>query len=205
MKNIIKIILVIKMKQDEEIQEKLIRLYNECIEELNTIEINVLAKEIGSIDIKINNRSKKRYGACKQEEPDKRYIRKLKVGRKIVIQCDRFNKHHIEISRWVMDLNDKIIKNTIIHEIIHCLPYCNNHGKEFKQYSKVINEKLGYNISRLGNKAKDMRASNIDYEEKKPNYKYEIICQKCGQKVLRQRIVKNFAKKYRCRKMQWEV
>ena len=23
-----------------------------------------------------------------------------------------------------------IIKNTIIHELIHCLPYCNNHGKD---------------------------------------------------------------------------
>ena len=28
------------------------------------------------------------------------------------------------------------IKNTIMHEIIHCFPYCNNHGSEFKKYAK---------------------------------------------------------------------
>ena len=27
-----------------------------------------------------------------------------------------------------------------MHEIIHCLPDCNNHGKIFKYYAKIINE-----------------------------------------------------------------
>lgn len=191
------------MRQDIEIEEKVLKLYRECINELNSIGIDILSKEVGSIDIKINNRSKKRYGACKQEEPDKRYLRKTRVGRKTIIQCDKFNKHHIEISKWVMELNDDIIKNTIIHELIHCMPYCNNHGKEFKEYCKLINEKLGYNISRVGNKEQDLKASNIEYEEKKPNYKYMIICTKCGQTFPRQRIAKNFIRKYRCRKMRW--
>jgi len=180
--------------------EKLLKLYNECIEELKTIGINVLSEEIGSIDIKINNRSKKRYGSCRQEEPDKRYLRRVKIDRRTVIQCDKFNKHHIEISKWVMDLNEDIIKNTIIHELIHCMPYCNNHGKQFKAYAKVINEKLGYNISRVGNKEVDYKASNIEYKEKRTEYKYEIICQKCGQRVLRQRLNKYFTRKYRCGK-----
>ena len=154
--------------------EKLLKLYNECIEELKTIGINVLSDEVGNIDIKINNRSKKRYGACKQEEPDKKYLRKIRQGRRNIIQCDKFNKHNIEISRWVMNLNDNIIKNTIIHELIHCMPYCNNHGKQFKAYAKVINEKLGYNISRVGNKEVDYKASNIEYKEKRRGgYVYE--------------------------------
>lgn len=48
-----------------------------------------------------------------------------------------------------MQLNKSIIKNTIMHEIIHCMPYCNNHGKEFKKYAKYINKNLGYDISRV--------------------------------------------------------
>ena len=167
-------------------EQKLLQLYNECIKELQTIGIDMLSPDMGSIDIKISNRSKKRYGCCKQEEPDK--------SKQI------FRKHHIEISRWVLDLNEDIIKNTIIHELIHCIPYCNNHGKVFKSYAKLINEKLGYNISRLGNKEVDYKISNIEYKEEKPNFKYKIICQGCGQEVLRQRVNKNFTRKYRCGK-----
>lgn len=51
-------------------------------------------------------------------------------------------------------INDGIIKNTIMHELIHCIPFCNDHGIEFKKYANYINEKLGYNISRVGNKKK---------------------------------------------------
>lgn len=47
-----------------------------------------------------------------------------------------------------MELEDDIIKNTIIHEIIHCMPYCSNHGEIFKKYAKHINSKLNYDIAR---------------------------------------------------------
>ena len=72
-----------------------------------------------------------------------------KFGRHKLIKYGRCNKHHIEISPWVMQLDKNIIKNTIMHELIHCMPYCNNHGAEFKKYARYINEKLGYNISRV--------------------------------------------------------
>ena len=180
-------------------KERLLQLYNECINELKTIGINMLKPEVGIIDIKLNNRSKKRYGCCRQEAPDKNFCKRVRKGRKIIVECNRFNKHHIEISTWVMDLDESIIKNTIIHELIHCLPYCNNHGKEFKNYAKLINAELGYNISRLGNKEKDFKESNIEYKEEN-KYKYKIICTGCGQEVLRQRINKNFTRKYRCGK-----
>lgn len=173
---------IIKVMEENEL--KLIRLYNECINELKSIGIDVLNKDIGEIDIKLTYRAKKRYGCCKQENPGKRY----------------FKKYHIEISNWVMDLDEKIIKNTIMHEIIHCLPNCNNHGEYFKKYANYINQKLGYNISRLGNKEQDFKNSNLDYIEKAPTYNYKIICPKCGQEFFRQRINKNFARKYRCGK-----
>ena len=160
-----------------EMQYKLSKLYKECIEELNLININMEKNRV--IDIKINTRSKKRYGCCKKISKD---------------------KFQIEVSEWVMDLNEDIIKNTIMHELIHCLPRCNNHGEYFKKYAELINEKLGYNISRIGNKKNDYEKSNKEYTEKQVNYKYKVICDGCNQTFFRQRISRSFTRKYRCGK-----
>lgn len=175
-----------------DMEEKLVQLYNECIVELNSIGISI--KECGRIDISIAKRNAKRYGCCKQEEPDK----KTRYKEKGKIKYYNFNVHHIEISKWVMQLNDKIIKNTIMHELIHCFPYCNNHGQVFKEYSKVINQKLGYDISRVGNREEDYKNSNVDYKEELIHYNYKIVCMNCGYVYYRQRCKKYMVKKYRC-------
>ena len=180
--------------------QKLNNLYHECIMELQSIGIDMQNKEImGSIDIKITTRASKRYGCCKQENPDKNYKTIQKRSYHKIIKYEKFNEHHIEISSWVMDLNDSIIKNTIIHELIHCIPYCNNHGENFKKYATYINEKLNYNISTKGNKQEDYKASNMQLEEK-DEYKYKILCQQCGQIIYRKRLNKNLIRKYRCGK-----
>ncbi|MCI9063778.1 MAG: hypothetical protein HFJ17_04180 [Clostridia bacterium] len=182
-------------------QDKLLKLFDECINELKSINIDIINNPtIGKIDIKIAPRQTKRYGCCKQENPDTNYYHIIKRGRKQYIHYDRFQEHHIEISRWVMDLNDTIIKNTIIHEMIHCLPNCNNHGLQFKQYATYINKLLGYNISRVGNKELDFKNSNLEFDNKTNRFKYKIICTGCGQIIFRNRLRNNFIKKYRCGK-----
>lgn len=181
-------------------QNKLERLYNDCIKELKSIKIDITNPLVGDIDIRFSKGNPKRYGCCKQEDPDKDYYHIVRKGKNISIKYDRFKKHHIEISKWVMSLNDEIIKNTIMHEIIHCFPGCNNHQGTFKSYANYINQKLGYDISRLGNREADYRKSNIEYNKKTVNYKYKIICQKCGQVFYRQRMKKNLIKHYRCSK-----
>ena len=158
-------------------QEELNKLYKECIDELNSININVEKNRI--IELKINTRSKKRYGCCKKISKD---------------------RYQIEASEWVMDLNKDIIKNTIMHELIHCMPRCNNHGEYFKKYAELINDNLGYNVTRTGNKENDFIKSNLEYLEKPIIYKYKIICENCNQNFLRQRVVRNFTRKYRCGK-----
>lgn len=179
---------------------KLDKLYTQCIEELKSIGIDIFSiPHIGTIDIKISKRNNKRYGCCKQEEPDKSTKIIEKVGRKRIIRYAIFKKHHIEISPWVMELDDDIIKNTILHEIIHCLPYCNNHGEQFKKYANFINQKLGYNISRVGNKKDDYSKSNVEYDEKE-EYKYHIKCTNCGQEFFRKRLNRNFTRRFRCGK-----
>ena len=177
-------------------EQKLNQLYNECIEELRSINIKIQDE---GIDIKISRRANKRYGCCKQENPDPNYKIIQKRGRKKYVRYERFQKHHIEISSWVMELNDTIIKNTIIHELIHCIPYCNNHGTEFKKYAKYIHQKLGYQIETKGNKKEDYQASNLNYEEEN-NYKYKIECLKCGQYIYRKRLNSKRIEKYRCGK-----
>lgn len=178
-------------------EQKLIKIYEQSIQELESIGIDI--KELGKIDISVSKRNNKRYGCCKQERPDELSKYTEKIGNKKIIRYRKFNKHHIEISPWVLELDEKIIKNTIIHEVIHCLPNCNNHGKEFQKYARYINEKFGYNISRVGNKKEDYEKSNIEYNEKE-KYNYYIKCTKCGQSFFRKRIDKHFVQKYRCGK-----
>lgn len=178
--------------------DKLQNIFNECKSELKDIGIDIDNKLVGKITINIAKRDCKRYGCCKQELPDQssKYIEK--IGRKRYIRYAIFKEHNIEISKWVMELNEDIIKNTVIHEIIHCLPNCNNHGDEFKKYANYINSKLGYNISRVGDKRQDLKNSNIEVEKEKYNYKIE--CSKCGYYFYRKRLNSNFTKKYRCGK-----
>lgn len=131
-------------------EQKLNQLYLECLNELEKIGIKIQNnKDVGDIEIHISKRNNKRYGACKQEEPDLSTMYIEKINRRKVVKYWRYKRHIIEISPWVMELDDSIIKNTIMHEIIHCLPYCNNHGEKFKQYAKYINQNLGYDISRV--------------------------------------------------------
>jgi len=177
-------------------QEQLEKLYGECLNELLSIGIDMKSKEYGEISIKIANRNNKRYGCCRQEQPDKKYKTIKKIGRRKCLKYEKFNKHTIEISKWVMDLDENIIKNTIMHELIHCMPFCNNHGDMFKKYANFINNNLGYDISRLGNKKEDYEKSNIEYEEKA--YKYAIKCTSCGKVLHRNRLSKDFFRKYRC-------
>ncbi len=178
-------------------EEKLNTLYKECTKELKEIGLDFEDEEkYGTIDIKFAKRNAKRYGCCKQENPDK----ETKYWKNKKIQYKKFNTHHIEISRWVMDLNNEIIKNTIIHELIHCIPNCSNHGKDFKFYAKLVNDNLGYNITRVGNKENDYKNSGLEFceNEKKLNYNYKIVCKNCGQTYFRQRMKKGFLKKYLC-------
>ena len=181
-------------------EEKLKKLYIECVEGLNKLGIDILnEKKYGKISISVSKRNNKRYGCCKQEEPDRAYKTVSKIGRRRTIRYEKYNKHQIEVSKWVLELDDDIIKNTIMHELIHCIPYCNNHGTEFKKYANLINAKYGYDVARVGDKKKDFEKSNVEFSDK-INYRYKGICKGCNQEFFRQRIIKNFTRKYRCAK-----
>lgn len=172
---------------------KLETLYNECLDELNKIGINT--KEY-NICLEVKKGRTKTYGMCVKSEPDKNseYYEK---GKKKYL---KYNKHTIQISSWVLELKDSIIKNTIMHEIVHCLPGAGNHGIVFKKIAKVINMKLGYNISRLGNKEQDYLESGIvlNNNEEQEKYKYILECTKCHQEFKRKKFNVKQIHKYCC-------
>ena len=74
--------------------DKLNKLFLECVNELNKIGIDILnEKQYGKIEISISKRNNKRYGCCKQDNPDKKYKTIFKRGRRKFLRYEKFNKH----------------------------------------------------------------------------------------------------------------
>lgn len=128
----------------------------------------------------INTRAKCRLGLCK------------------IITNDIFE---INISEEVLkdDIDVQVALNVIMHELLHTVKGCFNHGKKWKTYAEYINNKLPqYSIKR----AIKGEESGIKFERKPPVYRYILRCTKCGQKIKRQKetkVVTNY-KRYRCGK-----
>jgi predicted SprT family Zn-dependent metalloprotease len=149
---------------------------------------NICKKHLEDLGIKygnvrnwsVNTRAKSRLGQCK------------KVG------IDTFD---INISERLLEdnLDIQIALNTIMHEMLHTIPGCFNHGKKWKTYASYINQKLPqYNITRVA--VND--SVGVHTEHEKPVFNYVLRCSGCGQEIKRQRkskVITNY-KKYRCGK-----
>lgn len=72
--------------------------------------------------------------------------------------------------------NEKGIKETIIHELIHTLKGCQNHKSEFKWHCEIIRSHLGYSC--LSGQHEDTQSN--DYLE---NYKHFLVCTHCNKIV----------------------
>lgn len=148
--------------------------------DFNTLLRNVIseAKAIGipvsekiDSEVRVNSRAVKRFGRC-------------------IFSGGRYT---IELSSMLKDAPEKSCRQTIAHEIIHTCSGCMNHGKLFRRYAAMMNNAYGYNVSRTGSR-EDM---GIPEEE---NYRYVIICKKCGKKTMRLRrsSVVDHPSRYRC-------
>lgn len=110
--------------------------------------------EIGKIyEIKINTRAKKRWGLC---------------------SCFK-DGFIIEISSTLLqdDVSESALMDTLMHEVLHTVKGCMNHGKKWKECAKIINLKYGLNIKTTTSAAE----KNISDTEE---YNYIIACPKCG-------------------------
>lgn len=84
--------------------------------------------------------------------------------------------HRIEISGRLMseELDDLALMTTMIHEILHTVKGCNNHGVNWKNAAgKIMAKYPEYNITRCTSSEE----KGIDVME---TYKYVLKCTKCG-------------------------
>lgn len=102
------------------------RLYLECVNELETINIQI-SDQIKQVII--NNRAKKRLGCCKKKSENNNEF------------------YYIEISDKMLEKRDVEIKEVIIHELLHTCEGCMNHGSKWKAEVNKVNKCYGYNIT----------------------------------------------------------
>ncbi|HIU26160.1 MAG TPA: SprT-like domain-containing protein [Candidatus Copromorpha excrementigallinarum] len=124
--------------------------------------------------VEVNSRPKKRFGCCKIKD----------------------RKYHIEISEFVLKCEERYIRETLAHEVLHTCPECQNHGKIWKEYAERMNKRYGYNIKRVSS----FEEMGLETPAQKPEIKYIIKCRKCGKEYPRQRFtcVMKKIKAYRC-------
>jgi len=151
-------------------------LYNSLLKEVINEAVNINIPVSNNIvpDVIINTRATSRFGQCKK----------------------RNGKYLIEISQHLTQAEEKYIKETLAHEVLHTCPNCMNHGTEWKSYARKMNMKYGYEISRTGS-CQSMGITNPKVERAN----YTIVCDNCGKKIYRQReskVIKN-SEQFRCK------
>ena len=90
---------------------------------------------------------------------------------------------HIRISRMTLDesVPDDRAMDTIIHELIHTVPGCFNHGEEFKKMATLVNDCYAcYNISRTSTYEEAGLTKEAVSKYKKPQKVYFVQCCGCG-------------------------
>ena len=75
------------------------------------------------------------------------------------------------------DGNDKFIKDIIAHEFCHTLPGCFNHGAEFHNKAKLINNLMGYHIDTKADMESSAYFMKVLNSQPAP---YKVICDNCG-------------------------
>lgn len=96
---------------------------------------------------------------------------------KILGKCHRlsYNSKRFEIIIYRhKNRTIKGIKETIIHELIHTLDDCFNHGRNFKYVCDVVLRKVGYDCF-------SCHQDNVTNDYKLANFNYFNYCPKCKQ------------------------
>lgn len=152
-----------------------LNLYAEyCMELLNEIGI----KYGNVVEWKVNTRAKKRWGQTE------------------LLPSGNFK---IEINSILLDErnDEKGLESTIIHELLHTVDGCYNHGKEWKRLANKVSIIYGYQIT-TSSTAQE-KGIVVGYEPQERIIKYKIRCKKCGYVFNRQR-KSEFVEHYFCYK-----
>ena len=157
-------------------------LIKECINELNVLNVPISK----SISFK-ENTGFSRFGFCKKTP-------------------NRDTDYAIAINKWFED--DKAIKETIMHELIHTVYGCYNHGKKFKTYAGIINKDCKLNIMVIGNyklnekayKNKGTKRNVFREEDYNPQTMVMMYCPKCRNTFAIKKSAFKFGSRWICRR-----
>lgn len=140
----------------------LVHIANQCIGELEELGY----KDVPLDEIRWNGRLKSALG---------RHIFKHRFGEVI--------SHTIEISKMLK--TEQIVRETIMHELIHALCPYDGHGRLWKSIVKQVNDAYGYNITTT----KELTEEIVNMSELYGT----LTCLKCSKKYK----VKKSAKAYK--------
>lgn len=137
--------------------------YNKLLDDVikEAVSLNIPVSSTINSSILINTRCTRRFGQCKRIK-------------------SKIYSFQIELSFFLLDADEKYIKQTLAHEVLHTCPNCFNHGTEWKSYANKMNRAYGYEIARTNNCNNMGITSPI-----KRNY--VIKCKSCGNEIVRQR------------------
>ena len=109
--------------------------------------------------VKVNTRSKKRWGRCAYK--------------------NEFDAYEIQVNVDLLDERNSLngLRSTILHELIHTCKDCMNHGVVWKQYASIVNANTAYKVKRTTS-TDDKGIVYHRVNEHKP--KYIISCPACG-------------------------
>jgi len=160
----------------EEYNGRLVQMMNESIIQLKHMGIPVSDRIRG---IEPNSRAKKRLGSCRKiSEP---------LG----------TAFRIDISTELYKADDDKLKTVLMHELLHTVKGCFNHGKKWKLMAATVNREMGLNIKTTA----EMPAGS-ESNTSNPVYRYKIVCQSCGNtsyRVKRSKVIEH-PENYRCAK-----
>ena len=85
----------------------------------------------------------------------------------------------IEVSCLLLSSNvtDDVLKGTIAHELLHTLPGCMNHGKQWQKYAQQVNKYYNYNIHKLSSCEDKGLPHNAFSNLHSPIHEYDVTVQ----------------------------
>lgn len=133
------------------------------------------------LEIKVNTRAKNRWGQCVRE----RYGYFININALLLQE----------------EVDIRALQTTILHELLHTNPGCQNHGPKWQSYAKAVNEATGLNLQTTNMLHEEYGFASLFQagREKEPD-RYLVTCTKCGyeRRYKRASKVVNHPERYRC-------
>ena len=152
-------------------QENFKEKVQEVLDELKAIGVRI-ETTVYDYKLELNERALSRFGQCSKKT---RYRKDY-----YTIQINNFHN---------MIDSETEVKNTLVHEIIHSMPNCMNHGEVWKRIALKYSRAYGIDIART-NRHEKYSQFRKEYEAQKTNsageiigtnkYKYAVTCTCCG-------------------------